>query len=294
MSEEVKLEGFLVTCHPVSEDRMSFNLDISDIAGEKPRLMEFLDDLSDLLGEIDHVYVSEKKGAEKRLRGRSLRARYRVIRKPSRAVFVRFSPYPSRFSNILRSLRQKLYMDVLPSHAITLQTVQLEYYARNLYLLPYSKAPHFMETIEDLNKTIQQLNTDIGEYHEGTDFTQRIKDLLKRFEIRPEALDQRVQLPLFRAELTPIALSHQTIEGLVEEKYKEGFENVKKQLDEQRRELITATVGKLKEQLDYIVKNLIEAKKAEAAERQLKELNDLTNDLGLKYISNTIIIPSKR
>jgi len=292
---KVVVEGFLLSVYSPTEDRLSVQLDATNLTWTKYR--NLIVKLQDQLAEVDDAYKKRK------TKGRGLRARHRRVAygtKVSRKRIVKFVPYPSRFANIIRNVRAELYF-YINRQCLVLQIMQFGAYRRNIYLLPYPRAPAFMRFIQELNKTISDLNQKIKEYRK-TAFFKDVKKTIKRAGLDASVMDREVVLPRISVDLTPLKIDPSIVEDLVEKKYKavfkkiseeekKGLEALRQELESKRRELIIKSIESLRSKLDEIVKNIVAKKKLKDVKKDLERLRSLASDVGLEAVANTVISP---
>lgn len=282
MPEPVVLRGFLLSVSCPSESHLEVSYDTTRLGWDRYRQVIY--GLSDLLAEIDEEYKL------RRLRGRGIQARHRRLVDPDgqvrRVKVLRFSPYPSRYSNHLTSLRTRLYMEV-NRRCVPLQYSQSGYYKEVLYLLPYSEAPNLLEEVEMMNMEIRGLREEVERFKE-TKYAEMITELLRKAygeELNPYAMVR--EIPEIRLRLTPIQVEPHILEEYVDER-------VLRQLELQRRELAERAIEHFRTKLTNLINELLAVRRAEEFKEmatQLRELRRIAEDVGLRSLAETVIAP---
>jgi len=293
--EVVVVEGFLLSVASPTEDRLAILVDASKLSWREYR--DLILRLQAQLAEVDDIYKKRE------VRGRGLRARYRRISwrgEVSRKRVLNFIPYPSRFANVLRAMRRDLYAEI-NSQCLVLQMLKLGAYRRNVYLLPYSRAPSFMAYIEKENGVIKELNEEVKEFRE-TPYFADIRNTLEEAGLDVSVLDVEVYLSPISVDLTPLRLDPTVIEEFVESKYKEVFERIseeerrglealRRELERKRRELVVKSIENLRDQVNGVVKRMLARKRLKRVKEDLERLRDLAADVGLKAVAVNVISP---
>ena len=287
----VILRGIHVSCHVPTEERLT--VQIEGLAPEKfRRLAEVLEDWFIV---VDEAYK------ETFVRGRSWKGRGRRISQRSRIRVLKFSPFPSRFSNILRSIRRDVYVE-LHKNCLVLEGEQYGGYKQNIYILPYANAPAFMNFIEVKNKEIDDLNSKINEF-KNTGYFKDLKELLRHHGISVN-LNGNWHVDHIGIDVTPLALEPTTVKQMVEEDYRKMFEKLKdeekrgiealhRELERKRRELVVKGVENLQNKITLIIKRIAGARKLkpEAVKKDLKRLRRIAVSVGLEAVASTVIDP---
>jgi hypothetical protein len=273
LSKELSLRGFLLTVHSPSEQHLIVTIDCSNIPWNM--YGRLIAELQDTLSMIDEDY------ALKSIRGRSLGAKHkRVIDlgTVTRRRILKFSPFPTRFSNIISSVRRKLYEKV-NENCIVIQKMALGNYRRNLYLLPQDLAEKFLMQVEFLNKEIEELNKQIENY----DLTP-VQDILGRFNLQLPSMNTTI--PGIAVDLTPIEL-----DPMIIEKWAQVSPRVAQLLEEKRKMLVRKAVESIRQQIEPIVKALAGKRQLRKIKIRLEELRVLAESAGLHGLANTVIVP---
>ena len=288
----VIVEGFLLSVSVPTEERLSVTVNASKIGWDRYRRLIYT--LQDHLAVIDDAYKLRE------TRGRGLGARYRRISQRRRTRVLKFIPYPSRFANVLRTVRRDLYFEV-NARCLVLNMMHFGYFKRNIYLLPYNQAPAFMSYVEEQNKEIENLNKEIEEFRK-TGYFSDIRDILSESGLDPNVLNGGVKIPKISVDLTPLRLDPSVVEEIVETKYKKVFEKIseeekrglealRRELENKRRELVVKSIESLQSRINAIIKNIVAKKKLKDVKKELERLRSLASDVGLEAIANTVINP---
>jgi len=288
----VIVEGFLLSVSVPTEERLSVTVNASKIGWDRYRKLIYT--LQDHLAIIDDAYKKRE------TRGRGVGARYRRISQQRRTRILRFIPYPSRFANILRTVRRNLYFEV-NARCLVLNMMHFGYFKRNIYLLPYNQAPAFMAYVEEQNKEIESLNKEIEEFRK-TGYFKDIRDILSESGLDPNVLNGGVKIPKISVDLTPLRLDPSVVEEIVETKYKRVFEKIseeerrglealRRELESKRRELVVKSIESLQGRINDIIKNIVAKKKLKDVKKELERLRSLASDVGLEAIANNVINP---
>ena len=113
---------------------------------------------------------------------------------------IRFSPFPSRFSNLLKNLRKQRYA-LINAYGIEVSD-PANPFERSVYLLPRANAEAFLADIEAINARLEELQREVDQFI-GTAAFAKVIGIL-------ESAGLRVKLPAFRigrvsVRLTPAA-----------------------------------------------------------------------------------------
>jgi hypothetical protein len=269
MVSEVSLRGFLAWIHCPSEEYLTVTIDCSSLS--PPTYMQLVTQLQDILSEVDFAY------AEREVRGRSLKARYRRISANERLRLLKFSPFPSRINNKLKYVRAKAY-ELLNHYCVSITSIESGFYREKIYALPESLAEEFINRINMLNREIGE----VREFVEGFDYSS-VELLLSRYGLTMPT--KTFNVPDIRVDLIPIAFA------LAIQEWAGRSETVQQLLAKKQEELIRNIVGNLKERLEPIVKALEGERKIRRIKRRLEEIRNIADGLGLKALSKTVIAP---
>jgi len=285
----VVIEGFLLSAHSPTEARISVNCDCSHLSWGDYR--EVIYSLQDVLAEVDEAFKRRS------LRGRGLRARHRRITARRRSKVIDFQPFPSRYVNVLRSLRRGLY-ELINENCIVLQMMEYGAFRRNIYLLPYSRAPRFMSRVAILNEIIKELNVDVQRFMKS-EYYQRIRNIFRRFNVDDSEFDRIGEIPEIEVDLTPLRLDPSIVEGLIESRYKKmfkkireeeriGLEKIRMELERKRSEMVSKAIQDLQGRLSTLIGNIAKysvtkftPRRAEGARRVLMDIKELAEGTGV-------------
>lgn len=285
------LRGLHVAVHMPTEERLT--VQIEGLDPEKFRGLAA--DLEDWFAVVDDAYK------ETFVRGRGWKGRGRRVTQFKRVRILKFSPFPSRFSNILRTVRRDIYRE-LHSKCLVLAGEEVGGRRQNIYILPYANAPAFMKTVEEKNREIDCLTDRIKEFQK-TSYFQELKGILKKYNVNIN-LDVEWKLGRITVDVTPLALEPRTVKEMVEEEYKrffkklereekEALEALHKELERKRRELVIKGVENLQEKLNQIINRITTMKKLKpkVVKKELDNLHKLAVSVGLESLAETVIAP---
>ena len=287
MLKGTELEGFLIDCHSPSESNLDIEIDCSHISWDEYRSL--IVDLEDLLSSIDEAH-SARSWLTK---GRSLKAKYRRVSQDERHRRLRFSPFPSKFSNMLTNARGQVY------NLVNLSCVVLEQVGiRKVFLLPKAIAPGFVEAIEMLNETIVgPLRKGIDEFRDGKEYF-AIEACLHKYGVDPSILQMAVfSVGRFRVDVTPVDFRYSIDEDTYYQKVKRersvrGLELLSKQIEEKYREYSMSAVKDMIKRLTALSEKYDGLGVVQAGfKRKWRKLNDLCDSLGMKDLVENFLEP---
>lgn len=297
MSEKSKVvvEGFLLSVHVPTEGRLSVVIDASGLSWDSYR--NLVTELQDKLAEIDEEY------ALRDARGRGLGARYRRVsvgKVVSRRRVLSFIPYPSRFANILRTIRRDVY-ERIGRDCLVLQVMSSGRFRHNLYLLPFANAPSFMAFINRVNERIDSLNKEILGFR-GSRWYAEIKSIIGSYGLDSAVIDSEVIIPSVSVDVTPLQLDPTVIERVIEERYKKvfekisaeekaGLERLRIELEKKRREVVIKAIESLRSEINEVVKRIIAGKRLKDVKKDIERLRKMAHDVGLEAIATTVLTP---
>ena len=252
------VNGFLLNYSLPTEDLLNVTVNLSDIA--KTKYGGLIWKLKDLLSSVDKEYT------DREIRGRTLRGRY-----PRRSRFQRFSPYPSNFSNRLKSLRRDWY-DALARFTVVLTKSEQVgagwKRARNLYLLPFEKAADLQLVRKELNQKIEALRDDMREYEKSDNWKKIFKALKKISGDKVESTPAKIHD--VDLEMYPLSFDATVFKSVIQTRKQKVLEEIEK-----RRQ---ATLTEIDEKKRADMERL-ENERAKAEEEILKELEEKRQDL---------------
>jgi translation elongation factor EF-G len=233
--------------------------------------MQLVTQLQDLLSEVDYAH------AEREIKGRSLKARYRRVTASERLRLLKFSPFPSRVVNTLKYIRAKAY-ELLNDYCVKVTSLESGFYRENVYILSENLAEKFVSEIRMLD---DELN-DVRRFIEGFDYSS-IELLLSRYDL--ELPKKSFNIPSIRVDLLPIALEYAI------EEWARKSENVKQLLVQKKEELIKNAVEDIRKRLEPILKAMEGETKLRKLKERLEQIRTLAEGIGLKALSETVIAP---
>jgi len=288
----VVLRGIHVSVHCPTEERLMVQLE--GLSPDKFRKLAVA--LEDYFLVVDDAFK------ETWVKGRGWKGRGRRVTAKSRVRVLRFSPFPSRFSNILRTVRRNIYCE-LHKQCVVLEGTQYGGYKQNIYLLPYRNAPAFMAFIETQNKIIDDLNSKIKEF-QATSYWVDLKEIFKQHKVDASLLNRNWVIRHIQVDAMMLMLEPSTVEQLIEQEYKKMFEKLReeekrglellnRELERQRQELVIKAVENLRQNIQSIVKRIISQKKLDSkkAKKELARLRNIAVDVGLESLAISVIDP---
>jgi len=213
----VVLRGIHVSVHCPTEERLMVQLE--GLSPDKFRKLAVA--LEDYFLVVDDAFK------ETWVKGRGWKGRGRRVTAKSRVRVLRFSPFPSRFSNILRTVRRNIYCE-LHKQCVVLEGTQYGGYKQNIYLLPYRNAPAFMAFIETQNKIIDDLNSKIKEF-QATSYWVDLKEIFKQHKVDASLLNRNWVIRHIQVDAMMLMLEPSTVEQLIEQEYKKMFEKLREE-----------------------------------------------------------------
>jgi hypothetical protein len=266
---EVGLRGFLVSIHCPSEEYLMVTIDCSAL---NPSVyMRLVAELQDLLSEMDLAH------AEGEIRGRSLKARYRRVTAGERLRLLKFSPFPSRVVNTLKYVRAKAY-ELLNDYCIKVTSLESGLYRENVYILPENLAEKFIDEIHMLDSEVDEVRRFVKNF----DYS-GIELLLSRYDL--ELPRKSFSIPNIRVDLLPIALE------LAIEEWARKSENVKQLLVKKQQELVKNAIEDIQKRLEPILKAMEGEVKLRKLKEKLEQIKSIAEGLGLKALSDSVIVP---
>jgi hypothetical protein len=282
----MSLNGFLIDLHAGTEGRLEVEVDCSHLDWDQYRRL--IIELEDLLSSID----AEHSARSELVRGRSLRARYRRVSAESRTRRLRFSPFPSRMSNVLKNTRAYMY-ELVAENCLTLQHVG----NRKLQLLPKALAPYFVEAVERVNEeVIRPLNAEIERFREGDDYL-RIQQLLYKYGVDPSALRTSAFLVgEYVVDVLPVDFGYSVDldEAYAKERRAEaakGMEILRRRIEERRREYAMRAVSDLVRRIAELAGAVDAGVRVRQLDRKVEALMGAAEALGLGEVREKVLEP---
>jgi len=280
------LDGFLIDVHTTSESRLLIEVDATHLSWD--RYNSLLMELEDVLTFIDKKYSAKSK----LVRERRLAARYQRIQKDVRRKRLSFSPFPSKFTNVLKNVRSYVYSNVKNS-CITLENIG----NRKLYFLPKELAPSFAYIIEEINsKTISKLNSEIREFMKTEEYN-KILSILEKYEIN---VGQKVfEIGRFDISVIPFNANYRVDEDEVYKSMKrdeelKGIDILRKQIEKKRMEYAEKAVKDAIRRILDIVEQYDSGKRIVFAEKKLQRLRKLCESLEMKEVISKVLDPLEK
>jgi len=278
MSEAVALRGFFMLLRCPTEEGLNWTIDASDLS--PTTFIQVIHRLQDLLRDIDEAFTEHPE----RLRGRSLRARhFRAFQVDERRRILRFAPFPSKYINKMKTIRRRLY-ELVHQHSIVIQSGVMG--PRNIYLLPQEEAESFLNEVELLNAQLQDLQREV----EGFLKTRVFDDILYELErVGLPTLETHFYVGRIRAYLLPVSLDPHALE--VWARYSPRVADAVREAQE---EFVSQALEDLRGKLKPLIEGLRKARRLERIAENLYRLERLAQDLGLRSVAETVIVPLRR
>jgi len=283
----VVVRGFLIDFGVPSEDLLNVSVDVTSLR-KREDYMAFKEGLEDQLREMDKDYAKRKT-----LRGRSLRARYTTIIVNGRKVrikIIRFSPYPSRFSNELKTMRREWYEELARNTMILGKSSGATALGRerNLYLLPYENALALTAVRRRLNKSLEDLRKRLREFEQTKRFHKVFSYVSET--IKTPIAEKPLNIHDIRLELLPLSFEQSVFESFLAEKEKgaakaideekqRGMKEIQQELERTRRDMIEKAVRDLQGRLGAVMDQLARITALKVSEKEAKRLKKNIEDV---------------
>jgi len=287
LSEKIRLKGFIATLRLPSDSALRMRCDTSMLKGVK--YLSFLNELKSFMNSVDFNYAER----EETLRGRELEAHYqskrirsesgyRII--DSKTLWVR--PFPSRFENILKTVRIQAYR-LLNSLTVCITREVKGRFKDNIYLLPAddNSVNQLFNGVKRLNAELSDLVKNMEEYENGEEMKKLLK-ILKSHGV--EIISKYSKKLEISIDLLPI-----DIDVALEEWAKKN-PDVAKTLMQKKQEMVAAAIGKFRQRLEPLLRMMEGEIKVKNAGKMLEELKSMANSLGLEALTKSILIPLEK
>jgi hypothetical protein len=285
----MSLNGFLIDVWNPSESSLEVEIDCSGISWEEYRSL--IVELEDLLSDID-----ERHSARSWLvKGRGLKGKYKRITAEDRRRHLRFSPFPSKFSNVLRNTRAYVY-ELVSSNCLLLEAVG----RRKVWLLPKQLAPSFLEIIDGLNEdVIKPLREGIEEFRKSDDYL-RIKQCLFRHNVDPSVLDRAdFHISDYVVDVLPVDFGYsvdadEVYAKMDRNKAARGLEVLRRQVERRRREYMVNVVSDVVRRITEFTELLTRKGGWRNAGKKVEKLMSMCSALGLEDVNRKVLEPLKK
>jgi hypothetical protein len=286
----VILEGFLLDVNSPDVESLSITVDCTALSGED--YLGLIRELEDVLSDMDRAY------AERQVRGRTLKGRYRRHLAENGTVRTRkltLIPYPSNLANLPGNLRRSLYHEI-NRRCLTLQRDIYGRMHRVVYLLPFSQAPELMLYVDELNKAIDRLNQELARLRVSE--VPKVVAILRKYGVWRDGYSIPSELHEFSISPRPVRLDPSVINHLpslraeIEEERRRGLDLLRQELENQRRTLVTEAITSLRRQIEAIASGIVEARKRpEYARAELERIRELAESSGLRALNAAVVDP---
>lgn len=285
-----QLYGFLVDVYCTTESTLEVEVDASSLQWSDYRAL--VERLSDLLSEID-----EKHSVRPNLyKGRSLKARYKRISKSDKSRKIRFSPFPSKFSNVLKNTRVYVY-GLISANCLVLERIG----RRKLYFLPKTLAPFFVEMVDRINRDfLDRLEKEIEEFRESDDFAMICKCLYDS-GIDPRCLkDKDFRIGRYRIDLIPMDFGYsidedEVLSKMSRERASVGVELLKREVEKLNKEYFSSAISDLYRRVVDLAKAVeSDLNRSKRFVNRIDKLIKMCEGLGLHDVKTAVLEPLKK
>lgn len=282
--------AFLVDLHTTHESTLEVELDASGLDWDLYKKM--IIELEDLLSEIDKKTSPKPDLA----RGRSLKARYTRVTADERHRRIRFSPFPSMFTNRIKNLRSYLYK-LLNDSCITLSKYGSGNVKRCVYILPKYTALQFVKMVDETNKTvIEKLRRDIEEFRKSDDFLSIVRLLTKYGLNADKLMVEPFTIGDVIMDVVPISFDYDVMsDALLEKEARasamESLAILKREIDRFHREYAVRTVKDIVSKLWTGIELLGSGRKARFFDRKIEKMIGICESMGLSEVNERLLKP---
>lgn len=309
--QTITLQGLNIAVHMPTESRLTY-----EVTGLSPNLFaKAAKEIEDWFTVVDSKYTKRKRKTTDQNSdevfgsGRGWKGRGHKINKLDRTRAIGLSPFPSRFSNVLRTIRREIYIE-LNQRCSVIAGSQYGKYKHNIYILPYSNSIPFSAFVAAKNKELKHLNEDITEYQKTRDY-QDIKDLLKKYHVE---MPDYWNIEGISLDITPLALNTSTLKNVIDKEYKRVFEDAANQkremseslkreyeegkallqenLEKQEKEVVQKAFADLQGRINEIVGRMIATRiKPKKVKTDLEAVKRIAEGIGLGSIAASVVDP---
>jgi len=284
MSKDAQyLQGFVITLHMPTESRLQWIIDIRNIS----RPIEFIDRLSDVLAKIDESFAVKK---ESEASGRrTVKATHRRIPTGGDVVrrrVIKFSPFPSMFSNHLKSLRRTMYSNLNKFSVVIAEEQEETPVTKKIYFASARGAAIMALLVKEMNREIKALNKWIKEYASSED-VELLRKVFEEYGVLGFPDLEKVVIPEIRISLLPLsaAMMEPNLDNAgLSEMQKKALSEA---LEQSRESLIMKVIEYFKGEVLRILAESKQKKRPRTASK-LMALRKKAEELGLKGIAITI------
>jgi hypothetical protein len=280
----MSLNGFICDTHCVSESNLEVEMDCSHI--DMNEYKELIRELEGLLNTID----------EKHSVRRGITAHYRRVSAEERKRHLRFSPFPSKFGNLLKNTRTYIY-ELMAENCLVIESAG----KRKIYLLPKQLAPLFVEAVDRVNmEVIEPLKRDVEDFRQSDDYL-KIQQCLYDHKVNPTILKTSM-FPIgnFIIDVLPVDFSYslnadEIYAKMGGEKATKGLEILKREIEERQREYVLSAVSDLVRRILDLAEALTEPRKrVRSATEKVDKLMTVCESLGLNKVNEKVLSPLKK
>ena len=284
---ELNLKGFIVTLNLPSDSAMRIKCDTSMLKGVK--YLSFINELKAFMNSVDFDYAERQES----LRGRELEAHYQSKRirsetgfkiVDSKTLWVR--PFPSRFENILKTIRVEAYR-LLNGMTICITRERKGMYKDNIYLLPGGEKTvnELYSGIKRLNEKLNDLSMMMAKYEKGEELEKLMRILRKNGVKITSSYSKKLEISV---DLLPIDID------VALEEWASKNPEVANTLQKAKKEMVEAAVQKFKAEIEPLLRMIEGEARLRNAKETLEKLKALANTLGMSALARTVLLPLEK
>jgi len=269
--------GFLVSVSARSPN-YEYEFDVTHMHWDDFRT--FLRELAESVRERDEEY------AEKKSRGRSIKVYYKRVKmatpsgKPEirELKFIRLSSVPSRALSLLSTIKQDIYMDIIPTYCEKLSLIQAYETRHVVYFLPDYNLEPFVASLRSLNSKVVEVNKILLEYSKSPHF-EKINSILRKYGY--PALPMPEPIPPVEYDVIPLILDPEAVKKWIEDK--KLVEEIEEKVREKQKQIIERAVNKFRESVNKLVKELRKQELTpERAKEAIEKLRKISASVGIQ------------
>jgi hypothetical protein len=269
--------GFLVSVSARSPT-YEYEFDVTHMHWDEFR--EFLRELAEVIRERDEGY------SEKKSRGRSLKVYYKrakVLTPSGKATirelkYLRLSSVPSRVLSILSSVKQDIYMNIIPTYCEKLPLIQAYESRHVVYFLPDYNLEPFVKSLKQLNTKIYEANKIMLEYT-GSPYFERINSILREHGYPP--IPEPEPIPPIEYDVIPLILDTEAVKQWIENR--ELMEEIEEKVREKQRQIIEKAISQFRESVSKMVEEIRKQQLTpEKAKEALESLRKISASVGIQ------------
>jgi len=203
-----------------------------------------------------------------------------------------FSPFPSKYRNLLRHTRDYVY-GLVARYCLVLETIG----NRKVYFLPKHLAPFFVEAVEEVNqRVLEPLRKDVEKFRGSNEYL-RIKQILFKRGVDPRVLDEApFHIGNYAIDVLPVDFSY-SIEGdavftrMKATEALRGVDALRAQIERKRREYATKAVSEAVSRIVELAGRLRGVGRGKWLPKKVDELAGMCEDLGMGDVVEKVLKP---